>query len=332
MAREHHVSLRRQLAAGLEAAIRDGHIRPGSALPSTRDMARRTGLHRSTVTAAYARLRSRGWATGQEGGRYRACTPGSPDPTGGDPGVPVRLRQDLDGGGARPENAAPGALARQGLGRILTDARRSGVSRTDILSALASLVSEVSGPEPSRAIVLFEPRPGLRAALAAELVRQLGVPVTAVGHVPQSDSRSWATVIARAEVLAQVSIRRHPPILDAVPLRLSGGTRERGYVRRVARTGLVTLVSVSRTVRGFAEELAAREFERGVSFRAVAPCDPASVVRAIAASRLVLFDEPSRRSVPPTATPAHPIRLIPPARIASLRAYIGHRREVRPGT
>lgn len=227
------------------------------------------------------------------------------------------------------------ARATEGLGRVLADARMSGLSRSEILAVLATLVADISEADQTGAVALFEPHPGLRAALTAELERRLALsvyPIRPARERFEPDGRCHGPVLARAEILDALAARRFPRFLDSIPLRLSGGTRERGHVRRIARTGLVTLVSVSRLVRDFAEELAAREFERGVSFIALHPGDSARLVRAISASRLVLYDEPSRDALPPTRTPAHPIQLLSPARIASLRTYLGLPAEVRRGT
>jgi len=313
LARDHHVSLRRQLAAGLEAAIRDGHLAPGARLPSSRDMAVRLGVHRSTVVAAYARLRRAGWVSGGPGGRMRV---GSPEAGGSRPrGTCVVLERDRTASPAR-------ALAAEGLRALLGEARRDGIPRALALSALGDVLGELAAPSDHAGIrlLLAEPRPGLRAALAAELSRRLGVVVETASHPDR-----FAPLGLGGPVLVRAGLE---PRLGAagreiVPLHLAGGTRERGIVRRSVRCGLVTLVSGSRAVREYAIDLAAREFARGISFAAIAPADAPSVIRAVAASRLVLFDEASRGRLPPTAVPAVPIRLLGDPWVASIGRYLG---------
>lgn len=295
LTRGHPVSLRRQLAVGIEAAIRDGHLRPGDRLPSTRDLSVRSGLSRGTVNAAYARLRRRGCVAGGTGGRLRVVgsLAGARDP------------------------ACAADLARAGLETALAGALRLGVTREAVLRAFG----EALAPAPDRArrtvqpVYLFEPRRGLRESLAAELEWRLGLPVEASGR-PTS---LRPPVLVREGVLASGRWR----FLEVIPLSLTGGTRERGIVRRGVRRGLVTLVSVSHTVRRYARELAARDFERGISFVAVDPRDAPAVVRLVAASRLVLFDEASRDRLPSTSAPTVPVWLLPAARIAALRLYLG---------
>jgi GntR family transcriptional regulator/MocR family aminotransferase len=79
---EMHVSLvgRRDLSGEiyrqLRAAILDGRVRGGEALPPTREFARRLGVSRTTVTVAYDRLISEGFADARVG----AGTFASPQP------------------------------------------------------------------------------------------------------------------------------------------------------------------------------------------------------------------------------------------------------------
>ena len=314
LARGHHVSLRRQLAAGLEAAIRDGHLGAGSALPSTRQLAREAGLHRSTVSAAYARLRRRGWIEGGTGERARVA-PSRPS-----------------GAGGVPSTVAPR------IASAFEAARADGRPRADVVRELCRLASRLRvGREGTVGPCLFEPRPGLGRALRAELERRVGVPVAVSRGFPREVVRRGGTVLIRAELRARV-LARHPECVDAVGLSVGGGTRERAFVRRLLRGGLVTLVSVSGAIRRYGAELAAREFHRGVSYRAVSPEDAAAAIRAVAAANLVLYDEPSRRFVMATAARTLPIRLLSDADVASLRSYFGaaerpvHAPLGRPGT
>ena len=64
-----------RLFAALGAAIRDGKIREGEALPSTRQAAELLGLSRSTVTIAYDLLRAEGLIVMQPGKRPAICLP-----------------------------------------------------------------------------------------------------------------------------------------------------------------------------------------------------------------------------------------------------------------
>lgn len=337
-ARGHPVPLRRQLAAALEAAIRDGHLPPGDRLPSTRDLARRLGVHRSTVNAAYARLRRRGCVEGKERGRLAVGGRGAwPTPDG------------LAGSDA--DMAIASSVVADCVYSTLRRAAAAGIPRHAVVLALGRTAADLGGaaptepavrpddgpragspPRPERVtLVLVEPRPGLRRALAAELERRLGVAVVQTRALPR-DGRT-GPVLARPETLARlganprrggaVSGSPTPGGLELLPLPLAGGTRERGLVRRSVRGGVVALVSVSASIRRYARELAAREFARGVSFTAVDPRDRAAVIRAVGVARLVLHDDASRDALPDTSVPAVAIRLIPPGPIVALRGYLG---------
>ncbi len=60
-------SLRRQLEAGLRAAIRDGRLQPGTRLASSRALALDLTVTRGVVVAAYAQLEAEGFVTSRRG-------------------------------------------------------------------------------------------------------------------------------------------------------------------------------------------------------------------------------------------------------------------------
>jgi hypothetical protein len=228
----------------------------------------------------------------------------------------VAARADV----GRTITPTPDGLIASGIGQLLGQAVRLGVSREAALNELVDTATRVA--ERARAnrmrATLFEPRPGLRTVLAAELSRRLGVRVEPTGHPGRA--RAGTPLLVRADLKDWVEERRLGGP-DTIPLHIAGGTRERGFVRRVARGGLVTMVSVSRTVRHYARDLAAREFGRGISFAAIDPSDMRALYRLAGASRLVLYDEPSRDRIPTLHAPAFPIQLLTEAQMVALRAY-----------
>ena len=50
-----------QLANGIVSVIRQGHLKPGAALPSSRKLAELFDIHRKTVVAAFDELQAQGW-------------------------------------------------------------------------------------------------------------------------------------------------------------------------------------------------------------------------------------------------------------------------------
>src|SRR5215471_15214140 len=59
--------LYRWLYEQLRAAILDGHLRPGTRLPATRDLAESYQLSRATIVTAFQQLRSEGYVEGRIG-------------------------------------------------------------------------------------------------------------------------------------------------------------------------------------------------------------------------------------------------------------------------
>src|SRR5258706_13633742 len=57
----------RQIAEGIQAALRDGRLTAGQQLPPTRDLAKQLTVNRNTVIAAYDLLVELGAATGHTG-------------------------------------------------------------------------------------------------------------------------------------------------------------------------------------------------------------------------------------------------------------------------
>jgi GntR family transcriptional regulator/MocR family aminotransferase len=74
----------RQLYLQLRSAILSRRLRPGTKLPSTRELASQLGVSRSAVIAAYEQLLAEGYTSGRHGsGTY--ISPDLPEPIEGDP-------------------------------------------------------------------------------------------------------------------------------------------------------------------------------------------------------------------------------------------------------
>jgi len=74
------ISLRDQLTTQVRLGILCRELRPGEKLPSTRELARRFGIHANTASAAYRELERDGWLEFRHGsGVYvRATRPAMP--------------------------------------------------------------------------------------------------------------------------------------------------------------------------------------------------------------------------------------------------------------
>jgi len=116
----------RALESALREAIRTGRLRPGTRLPSSRDLAGQLGLARGTVTAGYTQLIAEGYLVARHGsGTTVADTVCGTAPAAAEPSQPVRWRYDLRPGipalGAFPR-AEWVAATRAGLAELPDDA------------------------------------------------------------------------------------------------------------------------------------------------------------------------------------------------------------------
>ncbi|NBB64149.1 aminotransferase class I/II-fold pyridoxal phosphate-dependent enzyme [Pseudomonas sp. ODNR1LW] len=68
----------RQLAAAVRLLILDGRLPLAARLPGEREVAQALGLSRTTVSAAYGRLRDEGYLSGGQGAAARTCLPSGP--------------------------------------------------------------------------------------------------------------------------------------------------------------------------------------------------------------------------------------------------------------
>ena len=98
--RESGQPLRSQLEAGIRDAIRNGRLRAGERLPSSRELARDLGVSRGLVQECYAQLLSEGYLASQAGSATRVATgarPAAPRPAPG-PAARPRLIADFRAG------------------------------------------------------------------------------------------------------------------------------------------------------------------------------------------------------------------------------------------
>ncbi|WP_431968656.1 PLP-dependent aminotransferase family protein [Actinacidiphila sp. bgisy160] len=91
--------LRAQLERQIRDAIRAGRLQVGERLPSSRELARRTGVSRGLVQDCYAQLQAEGYLTTRIGAATtvaaRACPQPAPTPASGPPQAGPRLMADF---------------------------------------------------------------------------------------------------------------------------------------------------------------------------------------------------------------------------------------------
>ncbi len=301
----HTVPIKSQIAAGLECAIRDRFLIPGAALPPTRVVADRLGVHRNTVAAAYRRLRDRGLATGEPGAPMRVRSAAVPRPvstprsglaaqSGNDSGVAARLVREM-----------------------MTRARSEGVSRCELVRHVAPWLTNGTAPR----LCLVEPRPGLRAVIHAELRQRLSVSVLTDGW---RAIQGGALIVARPEIVPRLEIR-FPGVHRVQPLVLGGGSSALELAHAIRRPGVVALVTRSSLIRRFALELTAGYHGAGLSVALPDPGEPFALNRAARIARLILVDASCRGIRLETRARVRPLHILSAPTIRALSWHLGSR-------
>ncbi|HLJ75917.1 MAG TPA: GntR family transcriptional regulator [Acidobacteriaceae bacterium] len=181
------VPVYRQLVTQVTLAILSGELRPGDRLPSTRELARRFGLHPNTISAGYRELERTGWTEQRHGS-----------------GVYVRARKQA--------TATPEQVLEERFGGFLRDMRDLKIAEETIRKRLAEWAA---APLPER-LVLVDPDEEAREILLAELKALASVPIAACtveacGHLdgspavylcrPSQESKVRAALRAGAELV-----------------------------------------------------------------------------------------------------------------------------------
>jgi GntR family transcriptional regulator/MocR family aminotransferase len=186
VARDGRRTLGSQIEAQLRGAIREGRLRPGARVPSTRDLAAQLGVARRVVVDAYAQLAAEGYLTLRQGARpcvaEGAQTPATPPVRTNLAAAPPRF--DL-----RPRAPDVSGFPRQQWLRCMRDALQA-MSNADLgygdprgVEALRTALSEYLGrvrgvaAEPDRVVVTngYSQAQGLVCrALVARGARRIG--------------------------------------------------------------------------------------------------------------------------------------------------------------
>ncbi|MFQ3580347.1 MAG: GntR family transcriptional regulator [Chloracidobacterium sp.] len=178
VAKQSEVSPREQLVTQFVFAIASQELKPGEKLPSTRELARRLGLHPNTISAVFQELARRGWVEQRHGsGVYVRSLSGS---------SPGQTAANLD----------------QLFLAFLEQAWRSGHS----LAAIRSRLADWLATEPPDHLLVLEPDEELRRILVHEIQQVVRCPVRGMsfdaGQSPDAYRRAvpvalytWANVL-----------------------------------------------------------------------------------------------------------------------------------------
>jgi GntR family transcriptional regulator len=147
------VSLREQLVTQVTLGVLCQELLPGQRLPSTRELARRFGIHPNTASAAYKQLEQEGWVEFRHGS-----------------GVYVRLSRPA--APLSPQLATAFALDEM-IGDLMARARKLGASESQMRDRLRRWLTLAP---PARWLVI-DPDPELRRIVIHEMEQALSLPV-----------------------------------------------------------------------------------------------------------------------------------------------------------
>jgi GntR family transcriptional regulator/MocR family aminotransferase len=122
VSRDSPLTLGAQIEEQLRAAVRDGTLRPGARVPSTRDLARQLGVSRRIAVDAYAQLAAEGFLVLRQGARPHVSEAAGAAPAAAPAAVapPRALRYDF-----RPSVPDVSTFPRSAWTRSLRDAVRT---------------------------------------------------------------------------------------------------------------------------------------------------------------------------------------------------------------
>ncbi|MGH9561477.1 MAG: GntR family transcriptional regulator [Terracidiphilus sp.] len=147
------ISLREQLNTQVVLGILTREILPGQKLPSTRELARRFGIHPNTASACYRELERNGWLELRHGSGVFVAN--------SRPSAPLSPEMAVD----------------QLIGELVAKARKIGTTESLVRARLRRWLSL----EPVARWLVIEPDPELRKILTTEMESSLALPVTACG-------------------------------------------------------------------------------------------------------------------------------------------------------
>jgi DNA-binding transcriptional regulator YhcF (GntR family) len=263
------VSVRQQLAEQIIFLIATEKLKPGQALPSVRELARRLKIHHNTVSEAYKDLARRTWVVRRKGSRVVVRSVGE---------------QSVPANGYDVDDL---------INATIRMARERGYS----LQALRERVRKRLLAEPPDHILVVEEEPGLRRLLQQEIRTALGQPVDGCAFselAAQPGLAIGALTVAGQYVIHDVD-RLVPKAVPAIALAFSAADEHLDLLRRLTQPSVVSVVSVSRVFLQTARSLLAPALGRHHVMKEFLfpPDDP----KSLRATDLVFADSIARPQV-----------------------------------
>ena len=286
------VSVREQIVTQISVGLASGDIRPGEKLPSTRELARRFGIHPNTVSSAYRELAAAGVLTVRRGSGIFAAP--APDGAG--------HQGDVD----------------RWFADVIASATAAGFSRDQLRAAMTRWLKNTEPAE----VLLYEPDSGLRDIILEELTSYLGRPAVPVGFDGiAANSRRRPTVLTALYDEKEKVLDRIAPNQKVVFLNVNSVTASLANQVRPAKNELIAVVSGWEKFLAFARVyLLAAEIEPDrLLIRST--LDPAWA-RGLSSASIIVCDAHAATLLPDDGR-LRVFRLIHQASLAELRNLLG---------
>ena len=267
--RKSEVSVRQQLAEQIIFSIATDKLKPGQALPSVRELARRLNIHHNTVSQAYKDLARRAWVVGRRGSRVVVRSPAER--------TERTIGYDVD----------------DLINATIRVARERGCS----LQELRERVRARLLAEPPDHILIVEDELGLRCLLQQEIRTALRQKVDgcSLAELRSQPGRAiGALVVAGHHAIGEVD-QLVPKTIPAIRLAFSVADQHLDLLRALDQPSVIAIVSLSpaflQTARSLlAPALGRRHVMRNFSF----PLDDSKALRS---ADVVFADSVARSQV-----------------------------------
>lgn len=288
ISKESDVTIHDQLAAEITFLIATGELKPGEALPSVRDMARRLKIHHNTVSQVYQDLAAGDLLLRRRGSRMVVRTPGEVAP-------PPRVK-DLDD--------------------LINATVRAALENGYSLQQLRLRVQERLMAQPPDRILVVSIEHGMRHLLREELREELPFLVEAcsLDDLSLHPELTMGTLVVGTPGAISKIASLVPKDRPCIPITFSSASKQAKMVRELREPSIIAVVSISemvlRTARGVLAPLVGQQHTiREYLFPEQSPGN-------LRAADLVICDIIARRRV--QARKLVPYRLISPACLEQL--------------
>jgi DNA-binding transcriptional regulator YhcF (GntR family) len=214
------IAVYRQLAEQIAFLSATGEWKPGDALPSVRELARRHKIHKDTVSQAYQDLVDRNWIKRHRGKAMKVRAPG--EPAGADP---------------RTEN----------LDDLIDAVVRHASERNHTMQELRSRILKRLLVEPPDHVLLVEEDPGMRQLLLHELTEMLPLTITACSpaHLSENQGNAVGALIVSMREEGWRIASLLPLERQVYRLRPSGIDAHVDRIQNLRQPSLIVIVSIS---------------------------------------------------------------------------------------